>query len=151
MPLPHQLTAATSDLGFGKTLYAGLSGEAPGRARAFWILPCGLWRPFCHNNTEIGPFALVAYWIVMWASTHAPLALVAAVLEASIVFVLLFGAVFPKKTGQSREGLVGFHYAIWHCLVARERMTRKQTTPTLDRTAVLSALPQFACLRMPSA
>jgi drug/metabolite transporter (DMT)-like permease len=38
--------------------------------------------------------SLLAYWIVLWASTQAPLALVAAVREASMVFAVIFGVVF---------------------------------------------------------
>jgi len=41
--------------------------------------------------------SLLAYWIVLWASTHAPLALVAAVREVSMVFAVLFGVVFLKE------------------------------------------------------
>ncbi len=41
--------------------------------------------------------SLLAYWIVLWASTQAPLALVAAVREVSMVFAMLFGVVFLKE------------------------------------------------------
>lgn len=41
--------------------------------------------------------SLLAYWIVLWASTQAPLALVAAVREVSMVFAVLFGVVFLKE------------------------------------------------------
>jgi drug/metabolite transporter (DMT)-like permease len=47
--------------------------------------------------------SLAAYWIVLWASTQAPLALVAAVREASIVFALLFGAFFLKEKVNLRK------------------------------------------------
>lgn len=47
--------------------------------------------------------SLAAYWIVLWASTQAPLALVAAVREASIVFALLFGAIFLKEKVNLRK------------------------------------------------
>lgn len=41
--------------------------------------------------------SLLAYWIVLWASTQAPLALVAAVREVSMVFAVLFGVAFLKE------------------------------------------------------
>jgi drug/metabolite transporter (DMT)-like permease len=41
--------------------------------------------------------SLLAYWIVLWAITQAPMALVAAVREASIVFAVMIGAVFLKE------------------------------------------------------
>jgi uncharacterized membrane protein len=40
---------------------------------------------------------LHATWIVLWASTQAPLALVAAVWEISTVFAVLFGVLFLKE------------------------------------------------------
>lgn len=52
--------------------------------------------------------SLAAYWIVLWASTQAPLALVAAVREASIVFALLFGVVFLKEKMNLRKVLSVF-------------------------------------------
>lgn len=52
--------------------------------------------------------SLAAYWIVLWASTQAPLALVAAVREASIVFALLFGVVFLKEQVNLRKVLSVF-------------------------------------------
>jgi drug/metabolite transporter (DMT)-like permease len=47
--------------------------------------------------------ALLAYWIVLWAGMHAPLALVAAVRETSIVFALMFGAFFLKEKVDLRK------------------------------------------------
>lgn len=44
-----------------------------------------------------GVVSLLAYWIVLWAATQAPLALVAAVRETSIVFAVLFGVVFLRE------------------------------------------------------
>lgn len=52
--------------------------------------------------------SLAAYWIVLWASTKAPLALVAAVREASIAFALLFGVVFLKEKINLRKVLSVF-------------------------------------------
>lgn len=44
-----------------------------------------------------GVVSLLAYWIVLWAATQAPLAMVAAVREASMVFAVLFGVLFLKE------------------------------------------------------
>lgn len=44
-----------------------------------------------------GVMSLVSYWLVVWALTLAPLALVAALRETSIVFAVLFGVVFLKE------------------------------------------------------
>lgn len=45
----------------------------------------------------IGLIALAAYWAVIWAMTVAPIALVAALRETSIVFAVLFGVLFLKE------------------------------------------------------
>ena len=44
-----------------------------------------------------GIVSLVAYWIVIWAMTLAPMALVSAVRETSMVFAVLFGVLFLKE------------------------------------------------------
>ncbi|MEH6525429.1 MAG: DMT family transporter [Sneathiella sp.] len=44
-----------------------------------------------------GGVSLLAYWIVLWAATQAPLAMVAAVRETSMVFAILFGVFFLKE------------------------------------------------------
>ena len=44
-----------------------------------------------------GMVMLVATWLVIWALTLAPLALVSALRETSIVFAVLFGVVFLKE------------------------------------------------------
>lgn len=44
-----------------------------------------------------GIISLLAYWIVLWAATQAPLAMVAAVRETSIVFAVLFGVVLLNE------------------------------------------------------
>jgi drug/metabolite transporter (DMT)-like permease len=45
----------------------------------------------------MGLMSLAAYWAVIWAMTVAPIALVAALRETSIIFALLFGVVFLKE------------------------------------------------------
>ena len=44
-----------------------------------------------------GIISLLAYWIVIWAMTQAPMALVSAVRETSMVFAVLFGVFFLKE------------------------------------------------------
>ena len=44
-----------------------------------------------------GPLSYTAYAIVVWAFTHAPVPLVAALRETSIIFALLIGALFLKE------------------------------------------------------
>lgn len=44
-----------------------------------------------------GMISLLAYWIVTWAMTQAPLALVSAVRETSMVFAVMFGVFFLKE------------------------------------------------------
>lgn len=44
-----------------------------------------------------GLVSLVAYWIVIWAMTQAPMAMVSAVRETSMVFAVLFGVFFLKE------------------------------------------------------
>jgi drug/metabolite transporter (DMT)-like permease len=49
--------------------------------------------------------ALFAYWIVLWASTQAPLALVAAVREVSIAFAVMIGVMFLNERLNLRKVL----------------------------------------------
>lgn len=44
-----------------------------------------------------GIVSLMAYWIVLWAMTQAPMAMVSAVRETSMVFAVLFGVFFLKE------------------------------------------------------
>ena len=44
-----------------------------------------------------GPLSYTAYAIVVWAFTHAPVPLVAALRETSIIFALLIGTLFLKE------------------------------------------------------
>ncbi len=52
-----------------------------------------VWKP----AMATGLMSMAAYWAVIWAMTEAPIALVAALRETSIVFALLFGVVFLKE------------------------------------------------------
>jgi drug/metabolite transporter (DMT)-like permease len=44
-----------------------------------------------------GMASLLAYWIVLWAMTQAPIALVSAVREMSMIFAVIFGVVLLKE------------------------------------------------------
>ena len=46
-----------------------------------------------------------AYWIVIWAMTQAPIAVVAALRETSILFAVLFSARFLKEPLSWQRGL----------------------------------------------
>lgn len=50
-----------------------------------------LLRPHLRHGISVGVLSAVAYWIVLWAMTVAPAALVAAVRETSILFAALIG------------------------------------------------------------
>jgi len=47
--------------------------------------------------TFVGLLSVAAYWTVIWAMTVAPIALVAALRETSIIFAVLFGVLFLKE------------------------------------------------------
>lgn len=51
------------------------------------------WKP----SAFAGVVSLLAYWIVIWATTLAPLALVSAVRETSMIFAVLFGVFILKE------------------------------------------------------
>jgi drug/metabolite transporter (DMT)-like permease len=44
-----------------------------------------------------GVLSLVAYWIVIWAMTVAPIAMVAALRETSVLFAAVIAVVFLKE------------------------------------------------------
>lgn len=52
-----------------------------------------LWK----TGISAGIASFLAYWIVIWAMTRAPLALVSALRETSVVFAVLFGVVLLKE------------------------------------------------------
>ncbi len=56
------------------------------------------WRAFF-----AGGISLAAYWIVVWAMTQAPIALVSALRETSIIIATLIGTFyFKEKSGYRR-------------------------------------------------
>lgn len=64
------------------------------KRRAYALPRIGrIWKP----AVLMGLISLAAYWTVIWAMTVAPIALVAALRETSIVFGVLFGVLFLKE------------------------------------------------------
>ena len=53
--------------------------------------------PAWRSGVAAGLMSLGSYWIVVWTFTQAPLGLVAALRETSILFAILFGAVLLKE------------------------------------------------------
>lgn len=101
----------------GYTVVDGLGARVNGNAHVytFWLLalhgiPFALFAASIRKRRFIpsvrllwktglyaGITSLLAYWIVIWAMTVAPLALVSALRETSVVFAVLFGVVFLKE------------------------------------------------------
>lgn len=99
------------------TVVDGLGARAAGSAHGyvFWLLaldawPLALfvaWRRRGRVLAEVqrtwkigllaGAVSLLAYWIVIWAMTVAPIALVSAVRETSMVFAVLVGVVVLRE------------------------------------------------------
>lgn len=102
----------------GYTLSDGMGARAAGEAHAYvvWLFVCngipllvhglivrrgamaaalsGNWGP----GLVGGALSLAAYWIAIWAMTQAPIALVAALRESSVLFAVLIGVVFLRET-----------------------------------------------------
>jgi drug/metabolite transporter (DMT)-like permease len=53
--------------------------------------------PAWRGGAAAGAMSLGAYWIAIWAFTQAPLAMVAALRETSVLFAMLIGAVLLKE------------------------------------------------------
>lgn len=101
----------------GYTVVDGLGGRLAVNAHSyvFWlnifdgipitILAVWLWRDQLRVQLRAtwkpgvlaGLVSLLAYWIVIWAMTQAPMAMVSAVRETSMVFAVLFGVIFLKE------------------------------------------------------
>ncbi|MDZ7840965.1 MAG: DMT family transporter [Gammaproteobacteria bacterium] len=54
-------------------------------------------RKVWHSGLSAGVISMLAYWIVIWAMTLAPFALVSALRETSVVFAVSFGVVLLKE------------------------------------------------------
>jgi len=63
------------------------------RKDCFFVQVRASWKP----GVIAGAVSLFAYWIVIWATTLAPLALVSAVRETSMIFAVIFGVCFLKE------------------------------------------------------
>ncbi|PZQ18899.1 MAG: EamA family transporter [Ancylobacter novellus] len=107
----------TSVMIAGYTLVDGLGARAAGDPHAFSstlfvvngfpMLLVALWRrgaaglapmrPFLAQGLAAGTMSLAAYWIVIWAMTVAPIPLVAAVREASVLFAALIAFFLLKE------------------------------------------------------
>jgi len=74
------------------------------RGRAGFAALRAAWR----GGLAAGAMSLGSYWIAIWAFTQAPLALVAALRETSILFALLIGVVLLKeRVGPRRWAAAG--------------------------------------------
>lgn len=116
-PLVVAFALATGLLIAGYTVTDGMGARAAGNAHSYSAWMLGLeWIPvtayvlFTRRKAALtqtrrtwtraavmGFMSLAAYWSVIWAMTVAPIALVAALRETSIVFAVLFGVVFVKE------------------------------------------------------
>jgi drug/metabolite transporter (DMT)-like permease len=74
---------------------------ARGRAGLLALLPA--WR----GGLAAGAMSLSAYWIAIWAFTRAPLAMVAALRETSVLFAMLLGAGLLKEKLTPRRWAAG--------------------------------------------
>jgi drug/metabolite transporter (DMT)-like permease len=54
-------------------------------------------QPVLMTGFVAGALSLFAYWVVIWAFTQAPIALVAALRETSVLFAMLFGIFLLKE------------------------------------------------------
>lgn len=73
----------------------GLAARGPAGIAA--MLPA--WRP----GAAAGAMSLGSYWIAIWAFTKAPLAMVAALRETSVLFAMLIAAVLLKEGLSARR------------------------------------------------
>ncbi|MEA3008606.1 MAG: hypothetical protein QOJ91_298 [Sphingomonadales bacterium] len=73
----------------------GLAARGPAGIAA--MLPA--WRP----GAMAGAMSLGAYWIAIWAFTQAPLAMVAALRETSVLFAMLIAAFWLKERAPARR------------------------------------------------
>jgi len=61
--------------------------------------------PFWKRGFAGAAMSGTAYWIVIWAMAHAPIALVAALRETSILFAVIFSARFLKEAVSWQRGM----------------------------------------------
>jgi drug/metabolite transporter (DMT)-like permease len=116
-PRPALLALGTGGLIAGYTILDGLGARAAGSAHGFmaWvqiittllIIASVHWlqqgrrvpisRRSLHAGIITGLISYVSSWLVLWAYTLAPLAMVSALRETGIVFAVIIGVVFLKE------------------------------------------------------
>lgn len=67
----------------------------------------GTLRPAMRHGALAGALSLGSYWIVIWAFTQAPVALVAALRETSVLFAMLIAALILHERVTARRWLAG--------------------------------------------
>lgn len=125
-PRPVLMALATASFIAGYTMLDGLGARAGGDSAAYtaWLFILnappmvalawwrrggqGLWRAMrvgWRRDLIGGAMALSGYGIAIWAMTHAPIALVAALRETSVIFALLIARLWLKEpVGRWRAG-----------------------------------------------
>jgi drug/metabolite transporter (DMT)-like permease len=89
------------------------SGSASGYTAAVFVFDCTvfstvllLWRGRAvmagmgrqwHKGAVAGALSLGSYWVALWAMTQAPIAVVAALRETSILFAMILGVLWLKE------------------------------------------------------
>ncbi|MEX0969118.1 MAG: EamA family transporter [Paracoccaceae bacterium] len=61
----------------------------------------------CKRGALAGALSLGAYWIVVWAMTKAPIALVASLRETSVLFAMLIGVFIMRERADTGKWLAG--------------------------------------------
>ena len=82
---------------FDGLFFAGFTGLT--RGRNVFIASRRAWR----IGTLAGGLSLITYWIAVWAMTVAPIALVAAVRETSVLFAVLIGVFVMKEKANTAK------------------------------------------------
>lgn len=114
--LPFALGAAIATAGY--TIADGQGARAAGNASAYvaWLFMLSVvtFTPVCiairgwsvlrisppawRRGLTAGVFSVTAYWVAVWGMTQAPIALVAALRETSILFAVIIGvAIFKER------------------------------------------------------
>lgn len=116
----HGVRLSGSVVGYGAWMYVleaivfGAGLVAAGRGRALTAYIAGNWR----STLLGGAMSAAAYGISLWAMAHAPVALVSATRETSVLFAALIG-VFLLKEHFSRRQWLGATAVVLGTLVLR--------------------------------
>src|SRR5262249_38513935 len=77
-----------------------------------------------------GALSLAAYWIAIWAMTVAPIAMVAALRETSVLFAAAIAVVILKEPLRAARVIAAITIVIGMVLIRlRERSTRPRSCP----------------------